>query len=82
MTNSQFDDFFPIGKLLTRKANQLNIPLHGVFELTSRCNFNCKMCYIHENCNTKKSELSLEQWLEIAKKSKRGWNFIFTVNGW
>ena len=63
MTNSQFDDFFPIGKLLTRKANQLNIPLHGVFELTSRCNFNCKMCYIHE-------------------KSKRGWNFILTVNGW
>ena len=32
MTNSQFGDFFPIGKLLTRKANQLNIPLHGIFE--------------------------------------------------
>lgn len=81
MTNSQFDDFFPIGKLLTRKANQLNIPLHGVFELTSRCNFNCKMCYIHENCNTKKSELSLEQWLEIAKKAKEAGTLFLLLTG-
>ena len=81
MTNSQFGDFFPIGKLLTRKANQLNIPLHGIFELTSRCNFNCKMCYIHENCNTKKSELSLEQWLEIAKKAKEAGTLFLLLTG-
>ena len=38
---------FPISKYLTAKAAARKIPLSGVFELTSRCNFNCKMCYIH-----------------------------------
>lgn len=81
MTNSQFGDFFPIGKLLTQKANKLNIPLHGIFELTSRCNFNCKMCYIHEDCNTKKSELTLEQWIEIAKKAKEAGTLFLLLTG-
>ena len=32
---------------LSMQAGLKKIPLNGAFELTSRCNFNCKMCYIH-----------------------------------
>lgn len=84
MNSAQFGEFFPIGKLLTSKANQFNIPLHGVFELTARCNFNCKMCYVHENCNIhglKSEELSIEQWLEIAKKAKKAGTLFLLLTG-
>lgn len=44
-------------------------PVSATFEITSRCNFNCKMCYIHDcNC-TAADELSTAQWLDIAKQS-------------
>ena len=38
---------FPVSRYLTAKAAAQKIPVTGTFELTSRCNFNCKMCYIH-----------------------------------
>ena len=35
-----------ITEYLYRKACLKNIPLSGTFELTPRCNLNCKMCYV------------------------------------
>ncbi len=51
---------------LRRKAVNELIPIQGHFELTSKCNFNCKMCYVHLD-NTFKSgyELSLNDWIGI-----------------
>ena len=71
----------PFYKQVWQKAFDDAIPISGTFELTPRCNFNCKMCYIHENCNTKKSELSLEQWLEIAKKAKEAGTLFLLLTG-
>ena len=31
------------------KGAALGLPVAGNFELTTRCNFNCKMCYVHDN---------------------------------
>lgn len=45
-------------------ARMKNIPLFGGFELTSRCNFNCKMCYVHDNSKFP-NELSTNQWKRI-----------------
>lgn len=54
-------------KGLKAQARQLGIPLYGAFELTGRCNFDCKMCYVHvlNAAEAKKKELSTEQWLSI-----------------
>ena len=76
---------FPISKYLTAKAAARKIPLSGVFELTSRCNFNCKMCYIHgmENMDSlRKDELSLAEWLSIAREAKKeGLLFLLLTGG-
>lgn len=44
MSDNFSDGFW---EAMRRKAIENSIPLHGHFELTPRCNFNCKMCYIH-----------------------------------
>ena len=44
LLSPQMQDF---SKILEAEAYQQKIPLHGVFELTARCNFNCNMCYVH-----------------------------------
>lgn len=54
------------------------IPVSGTFELTSRCNFDCKMCYIHtvkeagDFCGAEmgKRELTADEWIELGKTAK------------
>lgn len=48
-------------------AKELKKPLLGHFELTARCNLDCKMCYVHNQNNAEclKRELSTEQWKRI-----------------
>lgn len=57
----------PFIKELKAKARKSHTPLYGTFELTSRCNFNCKMCYVHDKAavNAKMKELTTEQWKSI-----------------
>lgn len=50
------------------KGASLGLPMAGNFELTSRCNFNCKMCYVHDNQNVK-GELSAKEWLALGKEA-------------
>ena len=41
-----------IVKYLHQRASQNKIPLDVTLELTARCNFSCKMCYVHNtDCN-------------------------------
>src|SRR5699024_3671624 len=60
-------------------------PLHGTFELTSRCNFDCKMCYVHgleNNERLKQEELSVDQWITIAREAKEcGTLFLLLTGG-
>lgn len=58
---------------LERKAYEQKIPYKGVFELTPRCNFNCKMCYIHmdgDQMGQLGRELTNEEWIEIAGQAR------------
>lgn len=70
---------------LHSKGRRLGKAVSGSFELTSRCNFNCKMCYIHsaaDNESCRRQELSAAQWLEIAKQAqKAGVLFILFTGG-
>lgn len=61
-------------ELLFGKAGMLGIPLSGTFELTSRCNLDCKMCYIHKRANDAKvrsKEWDAQQWLSLAKQCQQ-----------
>ncbi len=57
---------------LHERGSRLGLPISGTFELTARCNFNCPMCYVHNEKNThsqKSCELSTEQWISLAKSA-------------
>jgi len=58
-----------------------NIPVHGTFTLTQRCNLQCSMCYI---CNPEvaNEELSGDQWLDIMKQARdAGMTFALITGG-
>ena len=48
------------------KGNRLGLPVSGSFELTPRCNFDCKMCYVHQTpeqiAASGRKELTADQW--------------------
>lgn len=56
---------------IRKRAAKQGIPIHGHFELTPKCNLDCKMCYVHlqkEQMNGIK-EVSLEEWKKIMDQA-------------
>ena len=71
-------------KHLNARGIQLGLPVNGNFELTARCNFNCKMCYVHlpESAGQIFRELTADQWLSLASDAKdRGMIFTLLTGG-
>ena len=69
---------------LSQKAARAGSPVNGTFELTGRCNFSCKMCYVHEQENSdewKEKELSVSDWLDIAKEAKQAGLLYLLLTG-
>lgn len=70
---------------LHSKACRVGIPLAGTFELTPRCNFNCKMCYVHltpQEQRLRGSELDTDEWLAIAEAARsKGMLFLLLTGG-
>lgn len=63
----------PFYKAVWEKAYADAIPISGTFELTPRCNFDCRMCYVHlkaEEIPKFGKELSAKEWLRIAIQAK------------
>ena len=59
-----------IGDRLQMRAIQLRWPLSCVWELTYRCNFNCKMCYVHmtDAQAARYGRLrTVDEWLDMAR---------------
>jgi len=50
---------------IIKEASKTNTPVLGEFELTSRCNFKCKMCYIEQV----PQELTTEQWKSVFERA-------------
>lgn len=70
-----------ITELLHYKGAGKGIPVSGTFELTARCNFNCKMCYVHQQ-HPKERELTAAQWLAMGKEmAERGMVFLLLTGG-
>lgn len=74
-----------LSKYLHSKGRKLGIPVSGTFELTPRCNFNCKMCYIHLSPSAQQSrgrELTAEEWISLGQQAcDRGMTFLLLTGG-
>lgn len=59
--------FLKMKKRLATAAKASKTPLIGHFELTPRCNLDCKMCYVHnqDSNSLRDKELTTEQWKHI-----------------
>lgn len=69
---------------LHHKGMALRIPVGGTFELTPRCNFNCKMCYVHlteAEQRQRGKELTAEQWLQIGEEAKQAGTVALLLTG-
>ncbi len=62
-----------LGDRLITLATEKRVPISGQFELTSRCNLQCKMCYICNPVNDKKAlshERSAREWIRLAEEAR------------
>ncbi len=68
---------------LHSRAGAKGVPVSGTFELTSRCNFNCRMCYVHNmDCSKMSEEKSAEWWINLGKKAaSEGMIFLLITGG-
>ena len=66
--NQTFADFTVY---LDEKARKAGIPLHGQFELTPHCNFDCRMCYVHLKPPQapQSALLPVEQWKSLMSEA-------------
>lgn len=63
------------------KGAQLGLPIAGNFELTPRCNFNCKMCYVHQQIPIEQ-EMSAAEWIELGRQARdKGMLFLLLTGG-
>lgn len=63
----------PFYRAVWEKAFADTIPISGTFELTPRCNFDCRMCYVHlkeDQIPKYGRELNAKEWLQIAREAK------------
>ena len=74
-----------LSSYLNKKGVALGLPINGNFELTARCNFDCKMCYVHLQNNPgalAEKELSADQWLSLASDARdAGMMFLLLTGG-
>ncbi len=75
----------PIKQRLQTKAAHAGIPLMGTFELTPRCNFQCKMCYVRmseQEMRQVGTERTAEEWLTLGKAAfDAGMTFLLLTGG-
>ena len=74
----------PFYKRIWEKAFADGVPISGSFELTPRCNFDCKMCYVHlktEDIPKHGKEMSAAEWLRIAQEAKEAGTTWVCVTG-
>lgn len=74
-----------ITEYLYRKACAKKIPLAGTFELSPKCNLNCKMCYVRMSSEQVKSsgylEKAADEWIELGKKCRDAGMLFLLITG-
>ncbi len=74
-----------IKRYIYQKSALNHTPVSGTFELTPRCNMNCRMCYIRmseEEMRERGREYTAEEWIQMGKTcSERGMLFLLLTGG-
>lgn len=69
---------------LFRTAVKNRIPINGSFELTANCNFNCRMCYVH-NCSKKallQETAGADRWVRLLRQcAEKGLTYALITGG-
>ena len=67
----QMQNFSVLSRYLDGKAREKGVPLHGQFELTPFCNFDCKMCYVHLNADqlAGREIMTVDQWKDLMHQA-------------
>ena len=70
-------------RYLYDKARQNRIPVIGQFELSPRCNLDCKMCYVHLDASRLSgcSILSVETWKDLMRQAWEAGMMQATLTG-
>lgn len=74
----------PFYKAVWEKAFAEAVPISGTLEITPRCNFSCRMCYVHlkeEQISKYGKELTAKEWLRIAEEAKEAGTVWLCVTG-
>lgn len=69
---------------ITRDAKEKRIPVSGAFELTSRCNFQCKMCYVCQPASSKniiRKERTASEWIRLAEEIRDAGALFLILTG-
>jgi radical SAM protein with 4Fe4S-binding SPASM domain len=78
-------DYASLVRELQRRAAARRQPVKGIFELTSRCNLACRMCYVQYpagDCARQKKELPASAWLALAREAvENGMVFLLLTGG-
>jgi len=78
-------DYGALVRSLLRRAAAVRQPAHGTFELTSRCDLACRMCYIRRGAGegtADAGELAASDWLELARRAaESGMVFLLLTGG-
>ena len=81
MSNTTAD----IRRVLCRRCAGLGIPVSGIFELTPRCNLQCKMCYVRltpDQMTPLGKERTAAEWLDMAAQARdAGLTFLLITGG-
>lgn len=58
----------------------MKVPVSGTFELTKRCNLNCRMCYIHDQ--RAGEELDARSWIMLGEEAcEKGMLYLLLTGG-
>lgn len=71
-------------KYLLDKSCAKKLPVSGTMELTGRCNFGCKMCFIHQSgadSSIKDSEMPTAFWCDLADELQRAGTLTMLLTG-
>ncbi len=76
-----YSDGEPVwSKYFHTKSASRAIPTAGIFELTERCNFSCRMCYVHRS--SRADSLSAADWIKLGEEAARcGMVFLLLTGG-
>ena len=74
----------PYIQRLLDKACAMQQPVSGTFELTARCNLDCRMCYIHKRANDRLAmllEKNTAWWVDLARQCQRSGMLTLLITG-